>query len=743
MNPKRFDLALERIQPAQWKRFEEFASAFLSSDFPNLRTMAAPSGDRGRDAELFSTKDDPSVLLQYSVTADWNDKIKKTVTKIKQEFPEVSLLVYATNQVIGANADELKKSLRKNENIFLDIRDRGWFVERLDFSQQTQITAEKLAQDIVDPYLASAAVIDKKAIALTSGEAQAAFIYLGLQWEDDNREKGLTKLCFDGLVRAVLRETHSDNRYTRDEVRRRIRLVLPNHPPEKVDTFTDLALTRLTKKVVRHWSALDEFCLMHDERLRLRDRLVLYESADNDFQRGLTDISKQVALRHKLTLTPEQSINLLERIRRVLEKFLFSRGEAFATAVRTGDFLQMGFDQLKELVIRDIGEHSDSLRIGARLTDLTVDVIKKIIELPSEATQHYLRFLSDAYTLLAFLRETPDVQSVITKMFADGDIWLDTSIILPLLAEDLVEPENRQFSHLLHAANEAGLNLYITEGVLEEVERHTNRCLACYRTPSRDWVGNLPFLYSVYLLTGRPVNGFNNWIERFRGDSRPEDDIADYLQQIYGISIKSLEAEVDNAPTELRTAIQEVWNEIHERRRRYLPDADAMTTQRLAAHDLENYLGVIERRREERESPFGYNSWWLTLDSDAFQVKARLREFISSKIPHSPVLSPDFMTNYLAFGPVRRQVSKVREMGLPVVLDVSVTEYLPPELVSLAEKVRVEMQGSPELLIRRKVRDRLDAAKMRKGELVERGLKGVHEGLRDKITGRLRTPETS
>lgn len=198
-----------------------------------------------------------------------------------------------------------------------------------------------------------------------------------------------------------------------------------------------------------------------------------------------------------------------------------------------------------------------------------------------------------------------------------------------------------------------------------------------------------------------------------------------------------------NAPAELRIAIQEVWNEIHDGRRIRYPDADALTTQRLAAHDLENYLGVIERRREERESPFGYNSWWLTLDRDAFTVKLRLREFVAGKVPHSPVLSPDFLTNYLAFGPVRRQVSKGREVSLPVVLDVSVTEYLPPELIALAEKVREEMQGSPEFLIRRKVRDSLDAAKARRGVMAEGGLRAAHEDLKEKVAGRLTKPEAS
>jgi hypothetical protein len=88
-------------------------------------------------------------------------------------------------------------------------------------------------------------------------------------------------------------------------------------------------------------------------------------------------------------------------------------------------------------------------------------------------------------------------------------------------------------------------------------------------------------------------------------------------------------------------------------------------------------------------------------------------------------------------------VSKGREVSLPVVLDVSVTEYLPPELIALAEKVREEMQGSPEFLIRRKVRDSLDAAKARRGVMAEGGLRAAHEDLKEKVAGRLTKPEAS
>jgi hypothetical protein len=128
---KRFELALERLAASNWSRFEEFASAFLTSEFANLRTVASPSGDEGRDAELFSPEGEPSVVLQYSVTAAWAAKIRDTAKKVKKNLRTANQLLYVTNQKIGAKADALKKELRKDYGLVLDVRDQSFFLGKL------------------------------------------------------------------------------------------------------------------------------------------------------------------------------------------------------------------------------------------------------------------------------------------------------------------------------------------------------------------------------------------------------------------------------------------------------------------------------------------------------------------------------------------------------------------------------------------------------------------------------------
>src|SRR5712691_10232602 len=107
MTTERFAFALERLQPGDWARFERFASQFLVFDYGTIRTVAAPAGDLGRDSELFSPDGDPTVLLQYSVRKDWPAKIRQTAKRVRENFEEATVLVYVTNQQIGADADQL------------------------------------------------------------------------------------------------------------------------------------------------------------------------------------------------------------------------------------------------------------------------------------------------------------------------------------------------------------------------------------------------------------------------------------------------------------------------------------------------------------------------------------------------------------------------------------------------------------------------------------------------------------
>ena len=80
---------------------------------------------------------------------------------------------------------------------------------------------------LVDPLLMQKGLLSRSAPALSDSEAQAALTFLQLQWMDDTRDRGLTKLCFQALVRMVLRETDSEIRLSPKRFMRSLRPCFP------------------------------------------------------------------------------------------------------------------------------------------------------------------------------------------------------------------------------------------------------------------------------------------------------------------------------------------------------------------------------------------------------------------------------------------------------------------------------------------------------------------------------------
>lgn len=735
----RLKLALTRIEGPQWRLFERLATVFLAEEYPSLRPTAQANGDDGMDATLFQPADDPSVVLQFSIRKDWSKKIVETCERLKITAPGTRVLIYGSNQEVGAAANGLKRNLRQQFGLHVDIRDREWFLTNRNHTLANQAEADEFCRTVADPFVSEEVSFGRQAEALEDLEAKAAFVYLGLQWEDDNREKGLTKLCYQALVRAVLRETTSESRMSRAEVKAAVAKLLPAQHAQSRDARVDSALKKLTKVHIRHWTKQDEFCLTWDERVRLKNRLAEMEELDSDLRAHLAHMLHRFFDEEGIICTELVINNTVDLARSTIERILLDRGEAFAEAVVTEAGADLRFEDVEAVVYSDLNKYktntvSEPRHVAALVQSALTD--------PPEDVRAYLRGLSDTYTLFAFMRETPDVQSAVVKIFSEGDIWLDTSVVLPVLAEDLLEDAaDKSHTVMLRAAREAGLKLFVTEGVIEELYSHINRSLGYFRAIARgDAIGPVPFLLSCYRLNGRDASHFEEWVDNFCGSSRPEDDLAEYLYEALGIDVQDLEEYVAKADENLRIIVGEIWHEARDERDRRQVEAggvplDMGTRNRLVSHDVENYVGTQMRRveRKERQSAFGYKTWWLTLDGTAFRVSKELAKRTGGRAAPSPALSPDFMLHYLAVGPVRARLARKTEEVLPLMLNMSILDAVPKDLVELSDILRRELTGRPPHVVRRKIRDTLDQARYLLGAAARAGEQGLNEEIKRKL----------
>ncbi|HGS6436626.1 hypothetical protein QRZ09_25795 [Klebsiella quasipneumoniae] len=724
MNRDQFSISLSNLKKSDWERFEELSSSFLSVEFAGLRTMASPSGDGGRDSEIFNPNGVSHIAIQYSVTDNYEDKIKRTVKKLKDNFKEVTLVIYCTNIVIGAKGDKIKAACML-DNIYLDIRDANWFLERFESDEVYSVAAKRLFDAVGRPVLEDLKLIETEPNKLSSVEAKAALTFLGLQWSNEDNGKGLTKIAFESLVRAALRNTNSSNRMKRVDIHKTIMNYLPTTNKEDIVKYVDAALSKLVNKtdkknsIVKIWDKDDEFCLSYEEIQRIEINLEKNKVEESIFNK---EVSALIVNEVSDGDVSDDTIEFLTvKILKVLDRFLFNSGEEFALSVIKESIIVKNESELKNCIFEEIDQEGFNL---PDFPDIALNVISHILNSRSRVIIQHLKKASDIYTLFSFLKETPDIQKVTRKIFSYGTIWLDTTIVLPLLVESIYKDEKtKKFTETLLLLNDSGIKLKVTEGVVDEIIQHINLSKHCSRTLTSEWSGRIPFLYYHYLEEGHNPSDFSSFIELFHGEERKFDDMTDYLNRFFKIQVESLYDASQEVDEEVRFSIESMWRRAHETRRSNV-NSDRKTephvTDILIRNDVENYLGVIGKRRKETSSELGYKHWWLTTDKLAWMIRRDIREKIKNP-PSSPLMSLNFISVMLSFSTIRHNIKKDDRRTLPLFFNIDSTYYMPKDLIDIANEVRMNNKDKPEHIIRRKVRDACDHMKRRYGKYASSG----------------------
>jgi hypothetical protein len=708
----RLEFALRNLRPADWEAFERFAGAFLADEFPDLRAVAGV-GDKGRDA-ILQEPADSGVIMQYSIVEDWRAKILRTLDRLEEKEIACSVLIYATNREIGTRSDDLKAELRKR-GISLDVRDRLYFVDRVNRSESTRGAVEELAARIVDPLLPANTLVRNE--QLGNAELRAGLLYLELQLHDADQQRGLTKLAFDGLVRATLAETNPENMKSRTDIVGALSTLFPSHNEERLTAIVDGSLERLrNRRSVVYRGRDDSYALHHSERSALAERTGVLLEEQRDVDREIVHRINTARETLEITTPVEDSEDLLDAVRATIEAVLDHQGNEFAMAVTQADgqFRRTDVYDIARAVVTPKFESLRVLGLGTDdLAELVSETVVEIVIAPDRILQRYLRELADAYTLLAFLRETPDVQQAVKRLFGEGTLILDTTVVLPVFAETTLSVSEQRFSNLLRAALRVGIKLLITEGVLEEVSTHLDRCVAFSRTETGQWQGAVPFVYRHWS-ENRPDGadgGFPAFADRFRGRANPLDDLADFLGHKFGIEMVDLNEAADRFPVEVRGRATEIWRERRKERRAYRPEAEIDL---LVSHDVEMFFGTLALRSgEERGGICGHQNWWVTIDGTALRMPRMLAEE-GYQLPSNPCMSPNFLANLIAIGPGRATLDPSLRERLPVALDIQQFGWGVAELAKIADDLRRDHSGQPEYFIRRKTREAMQRLKTRR-----------------------------
>jgi hypothetical protein len=696
----RLQFALQHLQSSDWQAFEQLASSFAAVDFPDLRTIAGV-GDEGRDAVLYSVST-PSVVLQYSIVEDWASKIKSTLKRLADAGHECTSLIYFTSRKIGVAGDSVKSALLQ-DGVALDIRDRAYFVDRVYHSRGQELAADEFANRIVNPLLPTDDLVRHSPVQ--DPQLRAGLLYLELQARDMAGGRNIVRLSYDSLVLATLRDTDASTRMTQDDILDALKDVLPGRDQHELEQGIKGALKRLRQRRQVNYTGKDGSYNLQFEQRERRDAQALELLVEREAARSaLIDLTRSAA--DELDIPVEETkldafVDLLESL---FEVVLERQGNQFAEAVRlqAGTALRQDVRAAADDLVSQKPGTVNSFKVGRdALVDLLVEAMAGALLLGG-SVRTQLRQLADAYTLLAFMRETPDVQRAVSHFFSRGTLIFDTTALLPCFGETLIDEEDRSYTNLIRGALAAGMELFVTSGVCNEIYSHFKRSIACSRLGAA-WKGPVPLVYGDWRACAKG-GSFSDFADRFIGQG--EEDVQFFLETALGFATINLDDAIEGMSKHVRYEVEEIWRE----RKRLKPGASDMEVDILLRHDIDMYFGVLGLRRGEVRDLFGYEAWWVTEDGNAIGMFKNARG-ASVEVPSDPCMSPTFLSAVLSIGPRSDAIPSTQRTQLPLALAMQRHGFGVEGLTALANEIRAEFAHEPEWFIRRKIRERMNELK--------------------------------
>jgi hypothetical protein len=719
---ERLTLALKQLGPQDGFSFEKFANAFLTADFPALRPVAGMH-DGARDAFIYNDLDLPDSFIQHSVTKDWKTKIKATIKALRKEGHNVRELVYCSPQDIQREADELKRDLRR-DGVSLDVRDKTYFLANANNSQGQELASELLARQFVDPLISPMALArGADSSVLNSEEERVAATYLTCAMYDRNPDKSLTRFTYESLVQYALRDATPEALMPKQKLITFIRSLTPSTEATRCAELVEQALSRLIKRgVVKHHVKSDEFTLGFEQRKEMKERLV---KLLNDTSTVTKEIEGRVT-----TVARELGIDFSFRAEDVahdcillLDQMLLGQSEQAVQALATEKSFFFRREDATEMSLKLLAKPAHGfLSIPALDSDQFLDLIPAVLEdvvaRPSEHLAEKLRNSANAYCLLFTLREAPDVQMVLQKVFRSARLLVDTSVLVPCLAETLLPKEEQRMSNLLRAATQSGIQILITDDVLNELETHLERIryvFARHIAPLVDRVGRIAAadstgaIVAAYLRHGEKagIGSMDEFVNLFMGRENPSIDLTEYLQHEMGIKYAPLEEEFQSLNPATLAEVTELWKQTRKKKAEMEDDV----FDRLIHHDVRALLVTEKlRRMSGSDATYGQQWWWLTRDRSAYRVDLRFR---AEKGP-SLCMSPEFFIRYLSMSPMAAKSGQTAL--LPISVELASLGLIPAEMRDEAVRLLETSKNWKEYQRRRKLRELINKAYSERGD---------------------------
>lgn len=670
--------------------FENFALSFLGATLGYNFVPVGGVKDKGIDGLEYTFNRTGYVKNIYQLSTEHNSegKLEKSIQKlIDNEIPFDSI-TYVTNRVV-LNKDSVIDTLFNKFKKHLNIYDQNWLVSYANHSEATV----NAYYTFIDSYLHEFSKPGKSYVVSDLANDSRLFVFLRQQLETKRNDLKLDDLLADTLILFGLEGTDPDKDIlkSKDELFDSIRKYV-KFDPKILDETIEKRLKVLSNKPrkIKYHTQKNGFCLPYDTRLEIQNRNLSDAQLLANFYSQTTEVLKKYFKDEDVVVR-----DLSKLIDETIHKIFYQQGLEFSNYILHGKSQQVIEKDLQEIINKVVDESSVIDKNKEAVKTALLMAIRDIVYNGTFEQKKYLKSLSNTYMMMFLLQWNPQIATYFESMASKMVIYVCTSILVPALSEYFLQPENRRHWNLIKGAQQAGIKLYISDAIIDELKHHFYMLKNKYDNFFRNnehiylnsesetlYIDEIMIRAYFYAKAQKKVYSFEDFLSNFIDPDLKtvKDDLIGYLKAEFGINYFNDES--------LKIKISE--------------DEHIRLTEKLQEHksgkkaetDSKIILSIYKLREKNNETAssgiFGYKTWWLSKDSTTYKA---VSDLFGDLYPVSCYIRPDFLYNHIALAPKKHEIDELYKEVFPSLLGVNLSFHLPQEVTEFVQE-RIAEHGT-------------------------------------------------
>lgn len=667
--------------------FENFALRFLPLILGYEFMPVGGVKDKGIDGlnYIYSRAGFEKNIFQLSTETNTEGKIENSLQKlIDNEIPFDSF-VYVTNRAVNNKdtiidnfVDKFKKPIR--------IFDQGWFVTHANHSDATI----NCYYTFIDSYLHEFNKPGKSYVVSNLAGKSELFVFLRQQLEHHRDDLKIDDLLADTLILFGLEGTDPDKDIlkTKEELMVSIKEFVKFDPRILSETI-DRRLKALSTKPrrIKFHSAKQGYCLPYETRVEIQNRNLSDAQLLETFYEQTSEIIKKYLKEESVSVR-----DITKLIDEVIHSIFYQQGLEFSNYILHGKSQQVIEKDLQDVINSVVDNSSVVDKNKEKVKTAMLMAIRDIVYNGTIEQKKYFKSLSNTYMMMFLLQWNPQIATYFETMASKLVIYVCTSILVPALSEYYLTNENKRHWNLLKGASQAGIRLYISDAIIDELKHHFYMLRNKYETFFRNneqvylnseaetmYIDEIMLRAYFYAKSQGDVFNFEDFLSNFVDPDLKtvKDDLISYLKGEFGIvyfNDESLKIKISEEE-QVKLTDRLVENK----------------SQKKAETDSKIILSIYKLREKNNETAtsgiFGYKTWWLSKDSTTFKA---VTDVFGDQYPVSCYIRPDFLYNYITLAPKKHEVDEMYKEVFPSLLGVNLSFHLPSEVTDFVQERIVE-----------------------------------------------------